>query len=309
MVARYARRILFIEFACYGVAALLAHEFGLGWPAAAALVPALAILVRVAAIGSTFVVASALSTAQERAQRSRRGRLRLVAAEIAWATLAYSVLMPFPRLAGRPDSRLPPAPGVMPVLLVHGYVCNSGIWARMRRFLEAHGVPAYLHDLEPAYAGIDAYTEALAARIEDVCAKTGARQLVIVTHSMGGLAARACLRAKGPGRVAGLITLGTGHHGTRSAPLGLGENARQMRPGSAWLEALAQAESAAANGLVTSIYTCDDNVVVPAESAVLAGARNVRLTGIGHVSLAFSAEVQKIVLENVQAVRLGNVSV
>jgi triacylglycerol esterase/lipase EstA (alpha/beta hydrolase family) len=300
VLARYARRLLFIEFALYALVALLVHALGLGWPAALALIPALALLTRCVAVGSTFLVAAALSTAEERAPRRR---LRLVAAETFWATLAYSVLMPFPRLAGRPDSRLPRQPGVMPVLLVHGYVCNRGIWACMRRYLEKNGVPAYTHDLEPVYAGIDDYIPALAARIEDVCAKTGARQLAIIAHSMGGLAARAYLRAHGPARVATVLALGTPHHGTRAAAFGQGENARQMRPGSAWLEALARAESAGAAVPMTSIYTADDNVVVPAESAALGWGRNVRLSGVGHVSLAYAAPVRKLVLENVREVR------
>lgn len=301
MLARTARRILLLEFAAYGLAALLAHAFGFGWPAALAVVPALAILARCVGVGVTFLVASALSTPAERAQRASRGRLRLVAAETFWTTLAYGALMPFPRLAGRADSEIAGGPGVVPVLLLHGYLCNRGIWAAMRRFLETNGVAAYTHDLEPVYAGIDDYVPALAARIEEVCAKTGARQLAIVAHSMGGLAARAYLHAHGPARVATLVTLGTPHHGTRTASFGLGENVRQMRPGSAWLESLARAESAGAAGVpLTSIYTSDENVVVPAESSVLTQGRNIGLSGMGHVSLAFSAPVRKLVLESVQ---------
>ena len=305
MFARTARRILLLEFAAYGLAALLAHASGFGWPAALAVIPSLAILARCIGVGMTFVVAAALSTSDERGQTARHGRMRLVAAEIFWTTLAYSVLMPFPRLTGRADSEIAGGPGVVPVLLLHGYLCNRGIWAAMRRFLEANGVPAYTHDLEPVYAGIDDYVPALAARIEEVCAKTGARQLAIVAHSMGGLAARAYLRAHGPARVATLVTLGTPHHGTRTAPFGLGENARQMHPWSAWLESLARAESAgAARVQLTSIYTGDENVVVPAESSVLAQGRNIGLSGMGHVSLAYSAPVQKLVLENVRAIRV-----
>ncbi len=119
---------------------------------------------------------------------------------------------------------------------------------------------------------------------------------------MGGLAARAYLRAQGPARVAKLITLGTPHHGTRTAPLGLGANARQMEPRSVWLESLARGESSAAAAVpVTSIYSSDDNVIVPRESSVLDDAKNVRLSGIGHVSLAFSAPVRDMVLAEIAA--------
>lgn len=302
MLARYARRFLFIEFAAYGLVAATLHQLGIGWSWALAAVLAFALLIRCGAVAGTFVIASVLAPAGNDIQRSTAGRLRLVAAEILWTTLTYSVLMPFPRAFGRPDSRLPANTPATPVLLLHGYVCNSGIWASMRRFLEANRVPAYTHDLEPVYAGIDEYAAGLASRIEDICRATGAQSLVIVAHSMGGLAARACLRARGSDRIAKLITLGTPHHGTRTAPMGLGPNARQMEPGSAWLESLARGESVAVAVPVTSIYSSDDNIVVPAESSVLDQARNIRLSGIGHVSLPFSRIVQETVLAEIRGV-------
>ena len=301
MLARYARRFLFIEFAIYGLAAAALHELGLVWPAALAVIPGFAILARCVGVGATFIVAAALSTSAERAQTAKHGRLRLVTAEILWTTLTFSVLMPFPRMFSRPDSRLPANPAILPVLLVHGYVCNSGIWTKMRRFLEKVGMPTYTHNLEPVYAGIDEYAAGLARRIEEICSRSGAARVVIIGHSMGGLAVRAYLRAQGPARVAKLITLGTPHHGTRTAPLGLGLNARQMEPSSAWLVDLARDERSLPALPVTSIYSSDDNVIVPQESSLLDGARNVRVSCIGHVSLAFSAPVRDMVLAEITA--------
>jgi len=302
MLARYARRFLFIEFAAYGLAAAVLLELGVGgWVVLAASL-GFALLMRCVAVAGTFVLAAALSRADDGTPPSTAGRLRLVATEIVWTTLAYSVLMPFRHAFGRPDSRLSATAGTVPVLLVHGYICNGGIWVRMRRFLEANGVATYTHDLEPVYAGIDDYAAALASRIEDIYNKSGAARLIIVGHSMGGLAARACLRARGSDRVAKLITLGTPHHGTRTAPMGLGANARQMEPGSAWLESLGGAELLGGPVPITSIYSSDDNVVVPQDSSVLDQARNIRLSGIGHVSLLFSRIVQETVLEEIQTV-------
>ena len=302
MLARYTRRFLFIEFSAYALAAAVLLRLGIGGSSALASVLAFAMLMRCAAVAGTFVIASVLAPAGSRIPRSTAGRLRIVATEIVWTTLTYSVLMPFPRAFGRPDSRLSPGAGALPVLLVHGYICNGGIWVRMRRFLEANGVATYTHDLEPVYAEIDDYAAALAGRIEDICNKSGAGRLIIVGHSMGGLAARACLRARGSERVTKLITLGTPHHGTRTAPMGLGANARQMEPGSAWLETLARTESLGGPVPITSIYSSDDNVVVPAESSVLDQARNIGLSGIGHVSLPFSTIVQETVLEEIRAI-------
>lgn len=301
MLARYARRFLFIEFSAYGLAAAVLLEPGVGWSVVLTAILGLALLMRCVAVAGTFVLAATLLPTGESAPLSMAWRLRLVAREIVSTTLAYSVLMPFPRAFGRPDSRLSATAGTVPVLLVHGYLCNGGIWVRMRRFLEANGVATYTHDLEPVYAGIDDYAAGLASRIEDICRATGAQRLVVVAHSMGGLAARACLRARGGARIAKLVTLGTPHHGTRTAALGQGLNARQMEPDSAWLESLARAELLGALAPITSIYSSDDNVVVPQDSSVLDRARNVRLSGIGHVSLPFSRIVQEAVLAEIRA--------
>lgn len=306
MLARYARRLLFIEFATYALIAGALLRPGLGWWVFAAVILGLALLMRCLAVMSTFMLAAALSPAAGRTPPVTAGRLSifsrlgLVAAEIAWSMLAYSVLMPFPRLSRRADSHLPANPGDVPVLFVHGYVCNGAFWALMRRFLEARGVPTYTHDLEPVYAGIDDYAGGLAERIEDICRTTGAPRLIIVGHSMGGLAARACLRASGCARVAKLITLGTPHHGTRTAAMVLGTNARQMAPGCAWLAKLALEERSLPTVPVVSIYSSDDNVIVPQHSSMLGGAKNVCISGVGHVSLAFSRKVRQIVLEEIR---------
>ena len=99
-------------------------------------------------------------------------------------------------------------------------------------------------NLEPPLAGIDRLAARLGERIEALLAETGAETVMLVTHSMGGLAARAYLRAYGAARVAGLVTLAAPHHGTRIARLGLGRNAREMEPNSEWLRSL-NAEPAA----------------------------------------------------------------
>ena len=168
----------------------------------------------------------------------------------------------------------------------------------LRRYLGEHGVSAYSHNLEPVYADIDSYADGLAQRIEDICAATGADKLIILAHSMGGLAARACLRKRGARRVAKLITLGTPHHGTVLARLGAGENGRQMVPGNAWLE---QLNGTALGVSAVSVFSHQDNIVSPQDSAVLAGAKIVPLSGMGHVSMPFSRRIREIALQEILA--------
>ena len=44
-----------------------------------------------------------------------------------------------------------------------------------------------------------------------------------------------------------------------------------------------------------------DNIVSPQESAILAGATIVRLSGMGHVSMPFSRRVREVALEQILA--------
>ena len=188
----------------------------------------------------------------------------------------------------------------MPILLVHGYLCNSGLWMALRRRLQAAGLgPIYTVTLTPLFGAIDMLVPKLDARIEAICVATGADKLMIVAHSMGGLVVRAYLaQVRTPAsasRVAKLVTLGSPHHGTRLAKRGLGVNARQMRFHSEWLKRLADKESAAAARsdppATLSIYTLNDDIVYPPESSVLPWAENVPVSAVGHMGLVFSAAV------------------
>ena len=213
--------------------------------------------------------------------------MRLYFAELGAYIVLYNLYQPFERLFAGAEMLQPLPRGQLPVLLVHGYVCNRGFMLPLRRYLGEHGVSAYSHNLEPVYADIDSYADGLARRIEEICAATGADQLVILAHSMGGLAARAYLRRHGARRVAKLITLGTPHHGTVTARMAAGKNGRQMVPGNAWLK---QLNEETPNLPVVSVFSHQDNIVVPQDSAALAGAKIESLSGMGHVSMPFSSD-------------------
>lgn len=188
----------------------------------------------------------------------------------------------------------------LPVLLLHGYGCNSGYWAHLSPLLARRGIRHAALDLEPIAGSIDAYTPAIAAALERLCPPGG--RAIIVAHSMGGLAARAYLRRHGAQQVARVITLGTPHHGTTLASLGPGVNARQMRRGSPWLAQLAADETPATRALFVSLWSHHDNIVAPQDSSILPGARNVAYGGIGHVALGADARILNSVLDEIAAV-------
>jgi CheY-like chemotaxis protein len=259
------------------------------------------VLVRLLINANNFVMAACFAGATPQAYRLGAGaRLRMLAAEFKASMLVTSWLIPRASAATRihPDSRHPP------VLLLHGYGCNSGYWAHLTPLLDAARISHATVDLEPVAGDIDGYVPLVERAVRELLAASGAGQVAIVAHSMGGLVARAWMRAHGSADVARVITLGTPHHGTALARFGLGPNAVQMRRDSAWLRALAQSEDAAVRALLTSIYTHHDNIVSPRDSGRLEGARNLEFGGIGHVALGSNPRVLAAVMEELAALSM-----
>lgn len=192
----------------------------------------------------------------------------------------------------------------LPVLLIHGYACNSGYWLPMSKLLTQARISHYGIDLEPPGASIDDFVPQVQAAVQRLRDATGSEQVIIVGHSMGGLVARAYLRAcalRGePAQVARVITLGTPHHGTALAHFGPGSNAAQMRRDSPWLAALAASEANTQRMLISSIYSVHDNIVAPQDSSALPGARNLVFGAIGHVALGRHPAILRCTLQEIE---------
>lgn len=286
MLARALRIQLAAELILYGVlASWLARARDWHWIWVVALVAAAFLLVRAAAISLTFGYAWTYRTPRETAQRiGPPAALRLWFSELRAFVVLFALVQPFERLFAFPNPRQPPPPGEIPVLLVHGYQCNRAVWRRLQRRLARAGFPAFSTDLGPPLASIDAHAECLRRRVHEVLEASGAQRLILVAHSMGGLAARAYLAAHGARCVARLVTLGTPHAGSQIARIGPGRCAREMIPGSAWLRELAAREEGAPCA-TTSIYSCHDNFVMPQANQRLPWAENIALPGLGHLSM------------------------
>jgi triacylglycerol esterase/lipase EstA (alpha/beta hydrolase family) len=177
------------------------------------------------------------------------------------------------------------------VVFLHGFVCNRGFWNPWLARLRALEHPFIAVNLEPVFGSIDDYVPAVDAAVERMRQATGMPP-VLVCHSMGGLVARAWLRAtRGDDRVHHIITIGSPHQGTLLGRLSQVKNARQMHSGSVWLRDLARDRDAGRRALFTCWYSNCDNVVFPASLAMLEGADNRLVRGIGHVGLAFHPDV------------------
>lgn len=230
------------------------------------------------------------------------GTLGLVFGE--WrALLALNLVnLPWERFVLRPDPEPRPVNGV-PVILVHGYFANRGYFRTLVRHLEALGVgPLFVPNFRSWLAPIELFEEQLHAEVERIVAGTGQPRVVLVAHSMGGLAARAYLARHGAARVARLITIASPHHGTALARLGVGTSGRQMEQGSAFLAALEARESAPGGPVdAVSIYSPHDNMVAPQSSCRLAWARNVALPGYGHIAIADCEALVEVLVPELDA--------
>lgn len=265
------------ELALFG--ALGRWAWGWSWGASLALAVGAMLLLRAAIIALTWFIAWRWRSPAAVLPWGQRLAMVLREGGVFW--LGFCVIQPFERWWMGPDAV---ARGAMPVLLVHGYACNRGIWWWMRRRLQAQGHSVATLTLEPPWGDIDGFAAQLHERIEAVCAAAGVPRLVLVAHSMGGLVSRAYLARHGDARVAGLITIATPHTGTTLARLGRGRCANQMRRGAGWLTELSRQRVAVP---FVSIRTPQDNFVMPQDTQRHPDARDEPLPGVGHLAALF----------------------
>lgn len=199
------------------------------------------------------------------------------------------------------------------VLLLHGFFQTRNVWEVMEDRLRYDGYGVFSFDLGGLFARFNTeragdLAEHVAGKIERICARTGLERFHIVGHSKGGLIAREYVQHHGGDRrVASLVTLGTPHHGTPTAALGvwlmgagvLSRSPYDLLPNSRFLQKLRQAPFPAQIPL-TSVYSRSD-IVVPWWGSVLIGGpeeshlHNRPVTGVGHTALTYDPGVYRIV--------------
>ena len=182
-------------------------------------------------------------------------------------------------------SCLPDDPrGRVGVVLVHGFVCNRGIWNAWLARLSERNQPFIAVNVPSVFGSIDEGTCVVGAAVERMAQITG-RAPLIVAHSMGGLVVRRWWCSQPDARVRHAITLGTPHQGTWLARFAMSLNGRQMQPGSSWLQAVGRGEPPSRAQQFTCFYSHCDNIVFPPTTATLPGADNRHLAGVAHVQM------------------------
>jgi triacylglycerol lipase len=285
--------VALLLIAAFAIAAMARN---LGWPWWVALVGAVLVVnVHALVLGIEFVWLRSVEPGPGIQRPTVRALITAWWGEVVTDLRVFGWRQPF-RAAAVSDDLSASAPR-RGVLLIHGFVCNRGLWTPWMTHLRHNGMPYMAISLEPVLGPIDRYVQdidAAVARLEEATH----RPPIVVAHSMGGLAVRAWLRDRAAEqRVHSVITIGTPHAGTSIARFALSPNTRQMREGSAWLRALAASETRERRRLFTCYFGHCDNIVFPACNAMLPDAANHHVPGVAHVHLAFHRPILDEVLK------------
>lgn len=279
-----ARLLRLVDLALAIVAVLLAAGVAaLGAPAWLAVVIAGLFLLGVHGVPLAIQFLTGAITDRRPGRRlSPLEALRLWWGETRISCSMFQLRMPFLcRFADPPVVHDPSRPAV---LLLHGYACNRAVWKPLLDSGVLAGCNVATVNLEPLFESIEAYADPVRDAVERLRQASGAAQVVLVCHSMGGLAARAYLRRYGDAAIARVITISTPHYGTIFGYLGHGKNTREMVPESRFLTRLANGESTALRRKFVCIGSRDDNLIVPRDNLFLVDAEKRVFEKVGHLA-------------------------
>ncbi|MCW1958511.1 MAG: alpha/beta fold hydrolase [Mycobacterium sp.] len=187
----------------------------------------------------------------------------------------------------------------IPVVFVHGYFQNrADFWWMAKQFRAAGKGPLYGFNY-PWFDTVDRNVPRLDRFVERVCAESTAGQVTLVAHSLGGLV---CLEyshsPNGLNRVAHCITVGTPHAGVKWRGPILGKVGRELKEG----EFHTERRDRAVVSPTLSVYSTHDNIVHPPKTCELSarGGDDVAIDGLGHLSLLYSPEVTRVLIDFIE---------
>jgi triacylglycerol esterase/lipase EstA (alpha/beta hydrolase family) len=176
-----------------------------------------------------------------------------------------------------------------PVLLVPGYGGSTTALEALAASLrdagrEAVVVPA----VDGGLGDLHDQARALADSAAQVLTASDAGSVDVVGYSAGGVVVRLWVGEEGGGSVVRrAVTLASPHHGTDVAAIGgdlapdsCPEACQQLATGSELMRELDAGDETPAGPLWVSIWTTDDQVVVPPESARLEGAVDIPVQSV-----------------------------
>lgn len=187
---------------------------------------------------------------------------------------------------------------LVPILLVPGWFDTDRELAALRIRLVAAGWAGDAVETmsfgSPTGSNRD-HAEEIAAAVFELRERTGAEQVDIVAHSMGGLATRWYLLHEGEAPVRRVAFIASPHRGTYTAYLSWGDGRLEMKPGSAFLDTLNAAIAVPIGTEAITLWTPLDTHIIPNSSALLVGFPDYRVCCPTHAGLLRDAEVFRVV--------------
>lgn len=193
--------------------------------------------------------------------------------------------------------RLPPppprAPDATPVVLVAGYLENSGQMYVLGARLRARGFVVVHRDLPSTLHRIEKNAAWLREEVSSIIAATGGSSAAIIGHSMGGVIGRTLVHQDPCAPVNVVVSIASPHRGTHMGRLGFGPSARDMVVGSDHCARYPSPRRAPCQIPVHSVVGFQEDIVSPYWSALLDGeGENVVLdVPVGHVAPLFMPSV------------------
>jgi triacylglycerol esterase/lipase EstA (alpha/beta hydrolase family) len=194
------------------------------------------------------------------------------------------------------------AAGGRPIIVIHGWTQNRTNFVWLTRFLRRRGLGPFFGFNYFSFNPIEKSARELAAFVDRVRAHTGADQVDLLCHSLGGLVARTYVdMIDGHRHVRRVVTLGTPHRGIGYANPRLGASVRDMCARTGFVVKLGSVPLPAGVGY-TSIYSAHDNIVYPGTASCL-GERgtDIAVAQFGHFGILFCTEVAEHVARTLVA--------
>lgn len=210
---------------------------------------------------------------------------------------AHLIIRPILRLFGK-MTRAGRSDGI-PILLVHGYLCDWTSWIYFRWQLAKHFGPIYEIDLGHVLGSIGDYAGEVSEMASFIKQETKRSDLILIGHSMGGLVACAYATQMAPhGKVKAVISIGSPLKGTIAAHIGLiGKSGHEMLPNSDTIRKVQQGIAHRPETHFYQVMSHTDELVIPATSAILGAYQHYIVDDIGHMALIFSKRVVNKVTE------------
>ncbi|MBI2054717.1 MAG: hypothetical protein HYT39_01305 [Candidatus Sungbacteria bacterium] len=136
--------------------------------------------------------------------------------------------------------------------------------------------------------------------VRELILEKNLRDVVLLAHSKGGLIGRHILAYHNKDdRVRKMIAIGTPFAGSKIVRAMFSRSLRELDPESQTVREM-HAEIHA-NSKIVSIYSVFDNHVWPHESAILPGAKNIKVEVPGHHRIVFDKTVRDIVMREIES--------